>query len=76
MLVAMSAADVDHLLGQLQPLGLVPGEDIAVADMMDGPLLECPGVAFVNVGPAFPAQWMVNADEGPCPQPAGRHETA
>lgn len=46
LLVRMSLNDVDHVLDRLFAQGLIPGQDIAVAGMVQGPLLECPGVVF------------------------------
>jgi hypothetical protein len=69
-LVRMSAGDTEHLLGQLNAAGLVLGVDFAVADMMEGPLLECPGIIFEGTD-GFPPRWLASALCAPPEQ----HET-
>lgn len=59
-LLAMSISDTEARLAELNTLGLVPGEDVAVADMAQGPLLECPGIAFQRLEESFPGKWVVN----------------
>lgn len=61
LLSCMSLGDVDSVLNRLFAQGLIPGLDLAVAEMSLGPLLECPGVTFVSEGD-FPACWAVKAD--------------
>lgn len=63
-LLAMSTSDTERLLAELNRLGLVPGEDVAVADMVQGPLLECPGIAFQCLEESFPGSWVVNVADG------------
>lgn len=61
-LVAMSVDSVEHALGQLNDNGLLPGQDVAVGDMMHGPILSCPGVVFIRGGDEFMPRWCVNVD--------------
>jgi hypothetical protein len=56
----MSLNDVEHVLGELDRGGVIPGRDVAVADMMHGPLLTCPGILFENVADDFTPEWKVN----------------
>ncbi|QDM40615.1 hypothetical protein [Altererythrobacter sp. TH136] len=59
----MSISDTEAVLAELNDLGLVPGEDVAVVDMAQGPLLECPGIAFQRLEESFPGRWVVNVDD-------------
>jgi len=61
LLVYMSVGDVEHVLDKLQRAGLEPGEDLAVGDMMLGPLLPCPGIVFEDVGDGPISKWTVTA---------------
>jgi hypothetical protein len=65
VMVAMSLSDVDWRLDRLFAAGLIPGADIAVAEMHHGPLLTCPGVAFSSNGIEFTPKWSAVAVEGP-----------
>lgn len=59
LLVRLSLDDVDQALDHLNAQGLIPGTDLAVADMTHGPLVPCTGLTFTCEG-EFPAmQWTV-----------------
>lgn len=60
LLTVMSLMDAEAVLGKLNENGVIPGEDIAVADMVQGPMLECPGLAFRRVGQLLNTRWWVN----------------
>jgi hypothetical protein len=45
MLIALSEEALDKVLARLAEGGLRPGVDVAVADKLRRPILECPGVA-------------------------------
>lgn len=62
LLVSMDADGVDRHLLRLWEAGIVPGEDVAVGDMRQGPLLECPGIAFSSDGELLFPTWAVNVD--------------
>jgi hypothetical protein len=62
---AMSLDDVDGRLDQLFAAGLVPGVDVAVAEMHHGPILTCPGTAFRSDDALFFPSWTVEAVEAP-----------
>lgn len=70
LLRRMSTEDVGWLLDELHEQGLVPGQDVAVADMTHGPMLGCPGLVFSSKGDLLNTQWFVAADEG-AEAPAG-----
>ena len=65
-LLAMSIDDTEHILAELNQQGLIPGKDVAVADMVKGPLLKCPGLVFQSHGEDFPQSWTVNAARLAC----------
>jgi hypothetical protein len=65
VLSAMSLSDVDWLLDKLFAAGLVPGVDVAVAEMRHGPILTCPGVAFRSDEAMFFPSWTVEVCEPP-----------
>lgn len=67
-LVRMSVGDTEHLLGELNAAGLVPGVDVAVADMMQGPLLECPEIIIEGEDDLL-GRWLASACGGPPDQP-------
>lgn len=46
----MSAQDLEAEVAILIEHGLVLGQDIAIGDMIQGELVACPGIAFVEVG--------------------------
>jgi hypothetical protein len=59
LLPMMSLDGVEHVLGRLAEAGVIPGEDVAVADMRHGPLLVCGGIEFENVADEWMAKWTV-----------------
>lgn len=62
LLARMSLEDVETALAQLNEEGLVPGVDVAAAELHRGPILPCPGIVFTSSGdPLFPT-WTVNVD--------------
>jgi hypothetical protein len=44
-------------------VGIVSGVDVAVGDMIQGPLLECPGIAFNASGEWPRIRWQADAVE-------------
>lgn len=67
-LVAMSLDTVDAVLAELHDNGLLPREDIAVGDMILGPIMECSGLRFVAKGGDDMPPWVVevvDAEEQP-----------
>ena len=59
LLARMSPHDVEHTLSRLQACGITPGTDAAVVDMERGPVLDCPGIAYVKTGQT----WSVGAED-------------
>lgn len=59
-LIYMSSSDVDFVLSELEQEGLRAGEAIAVGDMVHGPLVECPDVAFTCNNEHLIGGWSVN----------------
>lgn len=72
--LVMATDDVDVVLSRLKAKGLAPGTDVAVADMVHGPLLPCPGMVFQCEDEfAFPPRWTVDIDrdyQPPAPSPS------
>jgi hypothetical protein len=56
----LSLDDVEHALRYLNGAGLIPGQDVAVAEMGSGPLLKCPGLIFRREGELLDVHWTVN----------------
>lgn len=65
VLSAMGMDTVENTLIRLAEDGVVPGADVAVGDMMQGPLRECPGIIFTCGGDGPDAPWTVQAGETP-----------
>lgn len=63
-LVSMGPESVEWHLTRLQAVGIVLGVDAALADMMHGPEVECPGLVFASEGEWFGARWTVDVGEG------------
>lgn len=63
-IACMSLQDTEYVLARLNDAGVIPGKDIGVIDMLEGPLLECPGIAFRCLGDGFPHAWAVNVEVG------------
>lgn len=61
-LLSMSGSDVEDCLAQLDEDGLRAGEAIAVADMVQGPIIECPGLIFTCSNEHLIGGWSVNVE--------------
>lgn len=61
VIVCMSGGDVDRVLESLSSVGLIPGEDLALNDTVDGTVIECPGIVFEAHGP-LEMLWTVHVD--------------
>lgn len=64
-LAVMGRETVEVRLELLNDIGIVPGVDVAVACMGQGPLLNCPGVIFRCEGEQFDDRWTVDIWEAP-----------
>ncbi|MFC3214197.1 hypothetical protein [Novosphingobium panipatense] len=59
---SMGPESVDWHLTRLEAAGVNLGADAALADMMHGPDVECPGIIFVCEGEWPNARWTVDVD--------------
>lgn len=57
----MSMQDAELEMAELEQEGLELGRDYALADMMQGAIAPCPGIAFRNVGGGFLPSWVAVA---------------
>ena len=62
LLTALTDERLAHVLAELEKSGLVPGIDVAVANRLRQPMLECLGVAFSDHGDH---RWTVEIATGP-----------
>lgn len=62
VLTRTAATDMDVVLADLARWGLQPGRDFAIADMAQGPLIECPGIVFISPDKSGTESWTVNAE--------------
>jgi len=60
LLTVMSLSDAEQVLASLSDQGVLPGKDVAVVDMVQGPLLECSGLTFTSEGEGLETRWWVN----------------
>lgn len=60
---SMGSEGVDWHLERLAGIGIVAGLDLAVADMLHGPLLECPGIVFTSSCELLLTSWMADLEE-------------
>ncbi|MDE2563247.1 MAG: hypothetical protein KGL48_13475 [Sphingomonadales bacterium] len=65
LVTRMSTGDVEFVLEELNEVDVVPGQDLAVADMVHGPLLQCPGLTFACEEDEFAPRWSVNVSREP-----------
>jgi hypothetical protein len=73
-LSSMGPESVDWHLTRLEAAGIVLGMDAALADMTDGPQVDCPGLLFKCEGDWFGARWSVAACAGSGQQHAQARE--
>jgi hypothetical protein len=62
-LSSMGPESVEWHVTRLEAAGITLGVDAVLADMTDGPEVECPGLLFTREGEGFDAQWTVDAEE-------------
>lgn len=65
----MSSGELEEFLEQLRQVGLTPGQDAAVGEMMHGEWIACPQIRFERHGQGLFSKWVATYDPMYEPRP-------